>query len=222
MDTDKHYIKTVEEYWNDVKKHYPNFEHGRVYPNPYVTAFTKTPTNLSEGYTYHLENKIPFSENIYRPGSVEFFKLMREAKTEYRENRYSPSDEFEREILESLIGEFGVFEGKNVPLDLPRIMSEAEYRGRDVDLNDPKRGGSKKFYVYTKNPESGNVIKVEFGAEGGGQSLSVKLQDPKARKAFADRHDCENKNDKTKAGYWSCRLPRYAERLGLKGSGRWW
>lgn len=102
------------------------------------------------------------------------------------------------------------------------VMKEAEYRGKDVDLNKPKRGGSKKFYVYTKNPKSGNVIKVEFGAKGGGQNLSVKLKDPKARKAFADRHNCDQKKDKTKAGYWSCRLPRYAKQLGLSGSGQWW
>lgn len=196
---------------------------GKVYNNPYATAFGSNPkNNLSEGYVYHLDNKIPFYETIYRPGSVEFFKLMREAKREYKENRYTPYNEFERDVLESLIGEFGFFEGKAVPLDLPRIMSEAEYRGRDVDLNEPKRGGSKKFYVYTKNPKTNNVIKVEFGATGGGQNLSVKLQDPDARRDFANRHDCENKNDKTKPGYWSCRLPRYAEKLGLKGGGRWW
>lgn len=99
---------------------------------------------------------------------------------------------------------------------------EAEYQGKDVDLNKPKRGGSKKFYVYVKNPKTGKVKKVSFGAQGGGGSLAVKLKDPKARKAFADRHNCDQKNDKTKAGYWSCRLPRYAKSLGLSGGGTWW
>ena len=100
-------------------------------------------------------------------------------------------------------------------------VEEAEYRGKKVDLNKPKRGGTKKFYVYTKN-KKGNVIKVSFGADSGGGKLAVKLKDPKARKAFADRHNCEKKNDKTKAGYWSCRLPRYAKSLGLSGGGTWW
>lgn len=101
-------------------------------------------------------------------------------------------------------------------------IEEAEYRGKTVDLNKPKRGGSKKFYVYTKNPKTDNVVKVEFGAEGGGGNLAVKLKDPKAKASFASRHDCENKKDKTKAGYWSCRLPRYAKSLGLSGGGTWW
>ena len=41
-------------------------------------------------------------------------------------------------------------------------IEEAEYKGRKVDLNDPKRAsdGKKKFYVYVKN-EKGNVIKNE-------------------------------------------------------------
>ena len=101
-------------------------------------------------------------------------------------------------------------------------VREAEYQGKDVELNKPKRGGSKKFYVYTKNPKTGKVKKVSFGADSGGGSLAVKLKDPKARKAFADRHNCDQKNDKTKAGYWSCRLPRYAKSLGLSGGGTWW
>lgn len=105
----------------------------------------------------------------------------------------------------------------------PEVVTEAEYQGRKVDLNKPKRGGTKKFYVYTKNPKTGKVIKVAFGAKDGGGNLAVKLKDPERRKAFADRHNCDQKNDKTKPGYWSCRLPRYAKALGLSGaSGRWW
>ena len=100
-------------------------------------------------------------------------------------------------------------------------VTEAEYQGKQVKLNSPKRGGSKKFYVYTKN-DKGNVIKVAFGAKDGGGNLAVKLKDPKARRAFADRHNCEKKNDKTKPGYWACRLPRYAKSLGLSGGGTWW
>jgi hypothetical protein len=71
-------------------------------------------------------------------------------------------------------------------------------------------------------PKTGKVIKVSFGAKAGGGNLAVKLRDPEARKAFAARHNCEQKNDKTKPGYWSCRLVRYAKLLNLSGSGKWW
>ena len=95
-------------------------------------------------------------------------------------------------------------------------ISEAEYQGRKVKLNSPKRGGSKKFYVYTKN-KKGNVIKVSWGDTTG---LSVKAKDRGAVKSFVARHKCKEKNDKTKAGYWACRTPRYKS-LGVKG-GQWW
>ena len=94
------------------------------------------------------------------------------------------------------------------------MLDEAEYQGKKVDLNKPKRGGSKKFYVYVKNPKTGKVKKVSFGAKDGGGNLAVKLKDPKRRKAFADRHNCKDKKDKTKAGYWSCRVGRYWKSLG--------
>ena len=95
-------------------------------------------------------------------------------------------------------------------------IPEAEYRGKKVQLNKPKRGGSKKFYVYVKS-KKGNVKKVSFGDTG----LSVKLKQRGARASFAARHKCAQKKDKTKAGYWSCRLPQYAKELGLKGGGNY-
>lgn len=108
------------------------------------------------------------------------------------------------------------FETDEFPLD------EAEYHGKKVELSKPKRGGDKKFYVYVRDPKSKNIRKVSFGAKSGGGNLSVKLRDPKRRKAFADRHNCSQKTDKTSAGYWACRLPRYAKSLGLSGGGTWW
>ena len=88
-------------------------------------------------------------------------------------------------------------------------IPEAEYRGKKVQLNKPKRGGSKKFYVYVKN-KKGNVIKVSFGDS----NLSVKLKQKGARASFAARHKCAQKKDKTKAGYWSCNIGRYWKSLG--------
>ena len=180
------------------------------------------------GILYHLENKIPLHESVFRMGSDQYFDMWTEARKLYNKGLLKDLNHFDEEILrDTLLGEWVTVKGiGRVPLDMiidetNMELAEAEYQGRKVDLDKPKRGGSKKFYVYTKN-KKGNVVKVSFGAKDGGGKLSVKLQDPKARKAFADRHDCENKNDKTKAGYWSCRLPRYAKTLGLQGGGRWW
>lgn len=184
----------------------------------------------NEGVQYHLTNNIPLHESVFRMGSDEYFKMYRESRKLYNEGKLKNLHWFDEEILrDTLLGEWEQTRWGDVPLDMiideenhQKHLDEAEYRGKDVDLNKPKRGGSKKFYVYTKNPKTGNVVKVEFGAEGGGGNLAVKLKDPKAKKSFASRHDCENKKDKTKAGYWACRLPRYAKSLGLSGGGTWW
>lgn len=94
-------------------------------------------------------------------------------------------------------------------------VTEAKYKGREVKLNSPKRGGPKKFYVYVKT-KKGNVKKLAFGAAG----MPVKTTNPERVRNFVARHDCKNRNDKTTASYWSCRLPRYKS-LGIKG-GQWW
>jgi hypothetical protein len=83
-------------------------------------------------------------------------------------------------------------------------------------LNKPMRdsSGGKAYKVYVKDPKTGNIKTVRFGSGG----LKAKINNPKARQAFAARHKCSTRNDKTKASYWSCRLPRYAKLLGLKSS----
>ena len=103
-------------------------------------------------------------------------------------------------------------------------VDEAEYQGKKVELSKPMRNnsGGGKFKVYVKDPKSGNVRMIKFGADSGGGKLAVKLKDPKAKAAFKARHNCEQTKDKTTASYWSCRLPRYAKSLGLSGGGQWW
>ena len=112
--------------------------------------------------------------------------------------------------------DYGLYEGKHVPLERPMVEVTEE---PDKPIGKPKKGGPKKFYVYVKDGDK--VKKVSFGAKDGGANLSVKLTDPKARKAFADRHNCDTANDKLSARYWSCRLPSYADSLGLKGGGNY-
>ena len=86
---------------------------------------------------------------------------------------------------------------------------KAKKKKKDPPIGKPKRGGSKAYYVYVR--DKGKIKKVSFGSGG----LRAKINNPKARRAFAARHKCSQKNDRTKASYWSCRLPRYAKALGL-------
>lgn len=183
---------------------------------------------VTENLKYHIDNGISLSECVFRYGSEEYFNLISEAKYLF-ENGIIDLNENDEFIISEHDEDFCVLNGERVKLNFifeevedEPLLSEAEYQGKKVQVGKPKRGGSKKFYVYVRNPKTGKIKKVSFGAKSGGGNLAVKLKDPKARKRFADRHNCEQKNDRTTPGYWSCRLPRYAKQLGLSGGGRWW
>jgi hypothetical protein len=87
---------------------------------------------------------------------------------------------------------------------------EAEYQGREVKLGKPMAGDVKKFKVYVKNP-AGNVVKVNFGHGGtsaasrGEKTMRIRKSNPKARKSFRARHNCDQPGPRDKARYWSCR-----------------
>jgi len=241
---------------------------------------------LSENLNYHIKNKLPLTENTFRYGSKAFLNLWAEARALYLREIIHVNEDDKQIIEETNLGNFGLYEGKEVALDLPMLeeaevanflnlraneiplmklmsrvidnngkdsplykdletefkkdtidmgevkdiirdygvyfeyddlldLNEAQEKKKNPPLGKPKRGGSKKFYVYVKNPKTKKIKKVSFGDTSG---LSAKINNPEARRAFAARHDCKNKTDKTKASYWSCRLPRYAKLLGLKSS----
>ena len=177
---------------------------------------------ISEDVKYHIKNNIPLLENVYRPGSDKHIELIKETRILWEKKMIKLSTLDSKLFEDTDLGLFEYYEGNLVPLDLPftdDTLEEAKYHGKDVALNKPHRGGSKKFYVYVRK-KGGGVKKVSFGDTTG---LSVKINDPKARKSFAARHNCANKKDKTMAGYWACRLPRYASLLGLKSKfGGFW
>jgi hypothetical protein len=252
-------------------------------PGPVLNESLNTKVVMTENMKYHVENKLPITENMFRYGSEAFLDMWAEARYLFSRNAIHVND-FDKEILlETNLGEYGMYEGQKVPLDLPmleevdkpilpysdlldQIKADSELAkmnsGKLMDLyfeleqsifdgnldnvsrllrnygvynkyisilqkrlneddkkktpalNKPKRGSSKKFYVYVRDPKSKRIKKVSFGMAGGG--LRAKLNNPKARQAFSKRHNCPQKTDKTKASYWSCRLPRMAKLLGFK------
>ncbi len=161
------------------------------------------------------------NESIYRYGSEKFFKLFIESKKLYESGDLVLNDTYDLDLIQSNIGEVGVYENNKVFLNIPYI-NEAEYKGKKVKLNKAKRntGSGKKYYVYVKNPKTGKVKKVSFGDKKGG--LTAKVSNPKARKAVASRHNCKDKKDKTKAGYWSCRLTKFGHLFGGKTYPGYW
>ncbi len=181
---------------------------------------------FSEGLNFHLENNVGVDKNIFRPGSKKFFSLFKEFRDLYKLGIYEAKNEEEKELLESDVGEFASFDGALVPLDFPILeesdeIREAEYKGKKVDLNDPKRG-SDGAYVYVNSGKKDKDGKIKVKKVSFGSSMPDAMGDSdahkKRRKSFGDRHNCSDKDDKTKPGYWSCRATKF---FGRDIAG-WW
>lgn len=181
---------------------------------------------LSEGLKYHLDNARPLTEHVYRAGSDSYFNLWAEARALYSRNIIEVQGDDLEVLTETDLGHYGTLEdGTRVPLDFPIELNEIEYNllveEAKKKIGKPMRSssGGKAYKVYVRDPKTKKIKTVRFGSGG----LKAKINNPKARQAFAKRHNCAQKNDRTKASYWSCRLPRYAKLLGLKSnfSGFW-
>jgi hypothetical protein len=181
--------------------------------------------SISENLKYHLDNKIPLSENIFRYGSKSYLNILKETRSLYFKGKLKLTKEDEEFII-SDVGTKGIYEGKEVWLDTPfeygDVLSEAEYKGTEVELNKPSRnsGEGKKYMVYVKDPSSGNVRKISFGDKKGG--LTAKLSNAEARKSFAARHKCSEKKDKLSSGYWACRLTKFGHLFNGKTYPGYW
>ena len=181
--------------------------------------------NVSSEMKYHLENNISLNENIFRIYSTKYFDMVNEARDLYNNNllRLNDNDIW---LVESDLGKKVILEnGDEVWLDAPiytdnleDVLTEAIHRGKNVKLGSPFRtpGGPKKFAVYVKTPK-GTVKKVTFGDP----NLRIKNANKGRAKSFRARHKCDQKKDRTMAGYWSCNVGRYAKKLGLKSSRNW-
>ena len=181
--------------------------------------------DVTDNLKYHLNNQIPLFENVFRSHSDSFFNLINEVRYLY-ENGMIELSEKDVEIVESDLGKRAkLSNGQEVYLDIPVIeedLNEAEYKGRKVQVGRPMRntGGGKKYVVYVKNPSTGKIKKISFGDVHGG--LTAKVSNPKARKAFASRHQCEKKKDRMTAGYWACRLPKFGHLFGGRSTNSYW
>jgi uncharacterized cupin superfamily protein len=185
--------------------------------------------DVSENLQYHIQENLSLTENVFRVYSKKYFELINEVRQLHSEGKIKLNED-DSEIILTDIGESVILEdGTEVYLDAPFIeevvtdddiqnLTEALHRGKKVKLNKPFRtpGGPKKFAVYVKTPK-GTIKKVTFGYPG----LRVKNSNKKAAKSFRARHKCDQKKDRTKAGYWACSIGRYAKQLGLKSSSSW-
>lgn len=176
---------------------------------------------VSEVLKYHLDNGTPLHENVFRIYSPAYMSLVEEVRGLYDRDLVALTDE-DLGLVESDLGRTAHYKGRAVRLDAPfpvgSRLDEAEHKGKKVKIGKPFRtpGEGKKFAVYVKSA-GGRVKKVRFGDP----NMSVKNDSPARAKSFRARHKCSEKNDRTKAGYWACRIGRYAKSVGLKSTKSW-
>ena len=178
---------------------------------PILNESIQSRTLMTENMQYHIDNKKPLYETTITYGSSGYINLWAEARYLYlREVIDLTGIDLER-ITETDLGEYGMFEGQMVPLDMPmpdkELINEAEYQGRKVQLGKPSQGDVKKFKVFVKNAK-GKVVKVNFGFGGTsakGKRMVIKDKNPKKRAAFRARHNCKSPGPRWKARYWSCK-----------------
>ena len=188
------------------------------------SLFLKESVNVSSELKNHVDNNLTLTNNIYRVYSEGYFRLVNEVRDLY-ENGDIILNEEDRLMVQSDLGRIVVIDGREIYLDAPfevieeeDVLEEAKHRGKNVKLNKPFRtsGGPKKFAVYVKS-NSGGIKKVSFGDP----NLRVRNNNKAASKSFRARHKCDQKKDRTTAGYWSCNVGRYAKQLGLSSSNSW-
>lgn len=184
----------------------------------------KENVKISDSLKYHVDNGLTLTNNIYRVYSEAYFNLVNEVRDLWELDLIDLNEE-DMMMVESDLGKKVIIEGEVIYLDAPfmfeeeeEVLEEAKHRGKNVKLNKPFRtpGGPKKFAVYVKTP-GGGVKKVTFGDP----NLRVRNKNKGAAKSFRARHKCDQKKDRTTAGYWSCNVGRYAKQLGLSSSNSW-
>ena len=113
-------------------------------------------------------------------------------------------------------GDYILDDDEEIRVDKEDDLEEAVYQGREVPLNKPMAGDVKKSKVYVnsgKKDKEGRIIakKVNFGHGGssakakGEKTMKIRKNNPKARKNFRARHNCDEKKPKDSPGYWSCK-----------------
>ena len=97
---------------------------------------------------------------------------------------------------------FGQFDEESYALFMEMATEEYAYADKDrMPCNKPRRdvqGGKKSVVKACKN---GKEKLIRFGDA----NMTIKKNNPKRRKNFRARHNCDQKKDKFTAGYWSCK-----------------
>ena len=177
--------------WDNYKQVGMKMKGGKEVPNCVPESWTQE--DIDENL-----RKVKGTSNLYEPRKSTKFSRM---KSMMKHSDMMKKKDDEDRKTKKASGDYKMRMYNSVKLENAwgEITEKDDKSGKE--LNNPTRGDVKKYKVYVKN-DKGNVVKVEFGDP----NMSIKRDDPQARKNFRARHNCDQKKDKTTAGYWSCKF----------------
>jgi hypothetical protein len=162
------------------------------------TLVLKEDVVISESLSYHINERISLTDNVFNTYSQEYFDLINEVRKLWNEGKIDLNEK-DKVMVESDLG-IKVKIGKEyVYLDAPYIY-ETETEENILQESIHSR---KKFAVYVKTLNEG-VKKVTFN-------------NPKLNE---NTNKCNQKKDKTTSSYWFCNVGRYSKQLGLSKSNK--
>jgi hypothetical protein len=133
---------------------------------------------LSENLRYHVVNQLPLTENTFRYGSQSFLNLWAEARSLYLREIIHVNDD-DKEILEETdLGNYGMYEGVKVPLDLPMLEEETEETftiGDTIEIN-PSAFPNFEF-PYGTEGEIFDIDKADYASDDLVYTVRIKYID---------------------------------------------
>ena len=177
--------------WDNYKQVGMKMKGGKEVPNCVPESWTQE--DIDENL-----RKVKGTSNLYEPRKSTKFSRMK-SMMKHSDMMKKKDDEKRKERKDTGNYKMRMYNSVKLENAWGEITEKDDKSGKE--LNNPTRGDVKKYKVYVKN-DKGNVVKVEFGDP----NMSIKRDDPQARKNFRARHNCDQKKDKTTAGYWSCKF----------------
>ena len=198
-----------------------------------LVAKPKNASDILEAYGYSFdsaEETAMDSQYTIPPYAVtnkaDFFRWLRGFYAQYLYDNHSTEELLGKDVEDPDEAVDAIFEAINEDDNLKKkfysFLSQESVFNFVTAVSGFYDNGGGKAYVYVnsgkKNKDGSiKVKKVTFGSsmpDAMGDSDKHKAR----RKSFGLRHNCADKKDKTKPGYWSCRLTKF---FGRNISG-WW
>jgi hypothetical protein len=157
---------------------------------------------ISEGLKHHIDKKISLFESVYRIGSEKHLELIREARALWIRGIIEVSDD-DKGLLETHLGHFGLYEGVEVPLDMPMVnennllrqtnLSSEEYQKakklKGFNADDYTFSSDNNLYVKKESLEEKKKAKpkkkdppIGKPKRGGPKAYYVYVRDPKTKR----------------------------------------